>query len=316
MNRTISFILTLTLAFAILLTSCAAPAPVPPTASELLDIGERYLLELDYEQAVAQFLAVIEIEPMNARAYIGAAEAYVALGHTDDAIAVLERGLAATGDTEISAMLERLRNDDGADTADETPKTEDKLLPENIAAIIEQIKDALRAEDAQTASALLDNEEITEFIASENFSDYNAQLQRDGVSLHSYEDRNYVEFIDATRDENDLWANGTFYQLSPHVRGDPNDYNNMKHFGSLMAVSDIAGGKYTGEYRNTWYDLDWAAFISYLGTVTNGIFNGNVHYYEFGDVQTYIDGYSELDTERQNRWTVNGAAEGPNDLGE
>jgi len=91
-----------------LLASCAAPAPTPPTASELLDLGERYLLDLDYEQAVAQFLAVIEIEPMNARAYIGAAEAYIALGRTDDAVAVLERGLDATDDVAIAEMLARL----------------------------------------------------------------------------------------------------------------------------------------------------------------------------------------------------------------
>jgi|GEM_PF-3161796 len=90
-----------------LLAACAKPV-APPTASELLNLGERYLLELDYEQAVAQFLAVIEIEPMNARAYIGAAEAYIALGRTDDAIAVLERGYAATGDAEIEEMLQNL----------------------------------------------------------------------------------------------------------------------------------------------------------------------------------------------------------------
>jgi len=88
-----------------LLASCAAPTPAPPTVSELLDLGERYLLKLDYEQAVAQFLAVIEIEPMNARAYIGAAKAYIALGRTDDAIAVLERGYETTDDAGISAML-------------------------------------------------------------------------------------------------------------------------------------------------------------------------------------------------------------------
>jgi len=91
-------------------TACAAPTPAPPSALELLDLGERYLLELDYEQAVVQFLAVIEIEPLNARAYIGAAEAYIALGDTEAAIAVLERGYEASpNDPAIADMLAGLR---------------------------------------------------------------------------------------------------------------------------------------------------------------------------------------------------------------
>jgi len=84
--------------------SCAVPT-TPPPAAELLNLGEKYLQELDYEQALVQFLAVIDIKPMNARAYLGAAEAYIALGDTDAAIAVLEQGLEATSDAGIAEML-------------------------------------------------------------------------------------------------------------------------------------------------------------------------------------------------------------------
>ena len=79
------------------------------TSAELLDFGEKYLLELNYEQALVQFLAVIEIEPMNPRGYIGAAEAYVGLGRVNEAIEVLRTGLhELTGNVEIRAMLDRL----------------------------------------------------------------------------------------------------------------------------------------------------------------------------------------------------------------
>ena len=74
----------------------------------LLDLGEQYLLELDYEQALVQFLRVIEIEPMNARAYIGAAESYIGLGDTDNAIAILEQGYEQTSDSEIKRILDEL----------------------------------------------------------------------------------------------------------------------------------------------------------------------------------------------------------------
>ncbi len=79
------------------------------TPAELLSLGEKYLAELDYEQALVQFLRVIEIEPMNERAYLGAAEAYIGLGQTNEAIAILERGLVALPDSAtVKAMLERL----------------------------------------------------------------------------------------------------------------------------------------------------------------------------------------------------------------
>jgi tetratricopeptide (TPR) repeat protein len=99
-------------ALALLLTplaSCSKPAQ-PLTAAELLDLGEKYLLELDYEQAIVQFTKLIEIEPKNSRAYTGLAEAYTALGRTDKAIGILEQGLTQLpGNVEIQAMLDRLR---------------------------------------------------------------------------------------------------------------------------------------------------------------------------------------------------------------
>jgi tetratricopeptide (TPR) repeat protein len=67
---------------------------IPLTAVELLGLGEKYLLELNYEQALVQFLKVIEIEPMDPRGYTGAAEAYIGLGQPDSAAEILRQGLA------------------------------------------------------------------------------------------------------------------------------------------------------------------------------------------------------------------------------
>ena len=92
------------------LTSCAAPTPDRPlTAAELLDFGERYLLELNFTQALVNFLAVIDIEPMNPRGYTGAAEAYIGLGQVDEAIAVLILGQERLPDNvEIRGMIDGL----------------------------------------------------------------------------------------------------------------------------------------------------------------------------------------------------------------
>ena len=64
----------------------------PLTAAELLDLGEKYLLEMNYEQAIVCFERLIEVEPRNPRGYTGAAEAYVGLGDYSSAISILKLG--------------------------------------------------------------------------------------------------------------------------------------------------------------------------------------------------------------------------------
>ena len=69
----------------------------------------RVFLELDYEQALVQFLKVIEIEPMNPRGYTGAAEAYIGLGDSEKAMSILEKGLMQTeNDKSVLQMMEKL----------------------------------------------------------------------------------------------------------------------------------------------------------------------------------------------------------------
>ena len=87
---------TVVVMLSLLFTGCAAQRAV--SSGEVLSLGERYLLELDYEQAVAQFSILIEIEPMNPRGYTGLAEAYVELNRIDDAITTLQQGFAILSD--------------------------------------------------------------------------------------------------------------------------------------------------------------------------------------------------------------------------
>ena len=114
------------------LAACGAqPAPTL-TAADYLDLGEKYLLDLDYDQALVQFLKVIEIEPMNPRGYTGAAEAYVGLDRFDDAIAILEQGLTVLPDNaELQDRLTEL------DSQSASPM-EDDLEPESLDELTEE----------------------------------------------------------------------------------------------------------------------------------------------------------------------------------
>lgn len=87
-----------------------------------LDLGYKYLQELNYEQAVAAFTDALEIDDMNVEAYLGLAQGYVGLarqafdaGNTDEALAycedaktALEKGIDRTGDStgEMQAYID------------------------------------------------------------------------------------------------------------------------------------------------------------------------------------------------------------------
>ncbi len=58
--------------------------------SDRLQLADRYLAEMNYEQAIVEYQKILKIEPKNADAYIGLAEAYAALGDNDKAIEVLK----------------------------------------------------------------------------------------------------------------------------------------------------------------------------------------------------------------------------------
>ncbi|MBR0093300.1 MAG: tetratricopeptide repeat protein [Lachnospiraceae bacterium] len=60
-----------------------------------LDLGTRYLSELDYDQAVAAYEAALEIDPKSVDAYLGLIDAYLAQGDAENARSVLERGMQA-----------------------------------------------------------------------------------------------------------------------------------------------------------------------------------------------------------------------------
>ena len=88
-------LLSLTLIAALLLglAACGTPAAIP---NPPLVLGEKYLTDLDYEQALLQFDQAITIEPKNPRGYLGKADALLHLGRSADAMQALGDGAKAT----------------------------------------------------------------------------------------------------------------------------------------------------------------------------------------------------------------------------
>ena len=70
---------------------------------EQLDLGEKYLEELEYEKALAAYKEVLQIDPKSVEAYLGMAEVYIAMGDYEEALSILEEGYSETNDAKLTA---------------------------------------------------------------------------------------------------------------------------------------------------------------------------------------------------------------------
>ena len=94
---------------AVLLLSLAA-CGAKDAWQEQYDLGMRYLNDGNYQEAVIAFEAAIEIDPKRSEAYLGAAEAYIAADDIDAAIAILEKGYAATNNDTLKKRLDEIKS--------------------------------------------------------------------------------------------------------------------------------------------------------------------------------------------------------------
>ena len=94
-------------ALALILGLCACKSTAARW-QEQYDLGMRYLSEGNYEEAILAFNAAIEIDPMQAEAYLNLANTYIGMNDFDAAREVLERGYELTQDETLKAKLEEL----------------------------------------------------------------------------------------------------------------------------------------------------------------------------------------------------------------
>ena len=74
----------------------------------MMSTAQKYLVENNYEQAIMEYEAIINLEPNSAEAYLGIAKAYVGMGDTGKAIEWLKKGYELTGDERLKDMLDGL----------------------------------------------------------------------------------------------------------------------------------------------------------------------------------------------------------------
>ena len=100
---------------------------------KLLDQGDRYLSELNYEQAIAVYRGVIELDSENAEvlnkmasAYIEWARSVLDSGDIDLAISILRTGYAETNNPDVLTLLDQLEQEKQASIKE----TESEIISE------------------------------------------------------------------------------------------------------------------------------------------------------------------------------------------
>lgn len=100
--------------------------------SRQLDLGQRYLEEQNYEQAIVEFDKAILIDPMSVDAYLGKVEAYESMGDEEKAIEVLQTGYEITSVSRLKDYIDKLNigSEEETKVREETDSYNDERVEE------------------------------------------------------------------------------------------------------------------------------------------------------------------------------------------
>ena len=134
-----------------LLTACVSKSA---QAQEKIDLGQKYLTELNYTEAVASFTEAIELDPDSIPAYMGRAEAHVGLAQYPEAKADYTTAIEKAADqpyTQAQAYVGRAEvneltaaNEDALRDYEAASNALDKVDPEKDSSIAANLLEALR----------------------------------------------------------------------------------------------------------------------------------------------------------------------------
>lgn len=194
---------------AVLLTACASGASKAATAADKIELGQKYLTELNYTEAVASFTEAIKLEPNNIQAYMGRAEAYLALGEYDKALKDYQ---FVCGKTEEMPYTRALSYIGQAEVYERTDKPEKALSDYELSKALLNASDAGKEEDVseedvgvKLVQVLYAHAALCETLKKYNnaLQDYNALLEL-GEKVESKRDEILSQLGESVGEENGL----------------------------------------------------------------------------------------------------------------
>lgn len=200
------FCLLLVLAALAVLTACGSKAA---TATDKIKLGQKYLTELNYTEAIASFTEAIKLDPNNIQAYMGRAEAYLALGEYDKALKDYQ---FVCGKTEEMPYTRALSYIGQAEVYERTDKPEKALSDYELSKALLNASDAGKAEDVseegvgvKLVQVLYAHAALCETLKKYNnaLQDYNALLEL-GEKVESKRDEILSQLGESVGEENGL----------------------------------------------------------------------------------------------------------------
>lgn len=155
--------------------------------SKALDLGQKYLNDLDYDEAIIAFNSAIAIDPNNFEAYIGLTDAYIGLGDMENATINLDKAYSLNssgagiferyvtiaeyyyGDNSIEMAVESLEKTVEKDVTSYESEDSDKEWDRFIELILKIIDDYIENGDFDKAEELL--EDLLEHIEDERLEE-------------------------------------------------------------------------------------------------------------------------------------------------
>ena len=200
------FCLLLVLAALAVLTACGSKAA---TAADKIELGQKYLTELNYTEAIASFTEAIKLDPNNIQAYMGRAEAYMALGEYDKALEDYQFVCEKTEEMPYTRALSYIGQ---AEVYEKTDKPEKAISDYELSKALLSASDVGKAENVseedvgvKLVQVLYAHAALCETLKNYNtaLEDYNDLLEL-GEKVDSKRDEVLSKLGDITEDENGL----------------------------------------------------------------------------------------------------------------
>ena len=244
-----------------------------------LSLGEKYLSEMKYEEAILAFNKVIEVDPANVEAYLGMAEAHIGLGDVEEAIRILQEAYDRLGDIRLKEKLDELQGELAAPQGSTWGNISfENMKPEHQVLLYEFIR-LFREDDVEQMLALLQEEEEAVRSIVERYMGIHLYVQVEdlkiglmhmlinpGGSIEIREENGSVIYCYFNNDDD--YTDYSNYDVRTVMLGTTADWN--------------WNGSHT-EYRwLEWKEPSWSAgdidLLEITGPVRNGVYHGEIVY--------------------------------------
>ena len=273
MKRIITLLLCI--AIAVVFVASCSEAEQPLTVYELLEVAERYLLEGNYEQALVEFMRVIEVEPREPRGYTGAADALIGLGRYDEARAILEQGLRVLpGNAELQGRLEDLHSPEVVAEPEPVlePELEFEPEPELDLGFLSALSDLLETDGFEALEETLESGELQDLI--NQIETFPATQLEDcgtrGIGVHMYDGEYWIyigEFSGQIRNGHGVWfplqgeLSDIGYRFEGEWRDDLPNGNGTIYAYSGKRAGSLVNGLWHGQITVTWTYYSYLTFF-------------------------------------------------------